>query len=379
MRVFISAGEASGDLHAAGVITALKAAYPDVDICGIAGPAMRQAGCMEIAGMHELNVMGVVDVIKSLPRIHAVRKRVLDHLAGHPVDVAILVDFPGFHINIGRRLRAMGIPVLQYIAPKLWAWGAWRAKKLRASQDRLASILPFEPDWFTARGIRAEYVGNPSAAACTTGWSRTEFMAQAELDAGDTVLAILPGSRPSELAHHVPLLAQAWSELRDRHPGLQAVLPLAPGVDTGQLAPLTGQGGVHVIDRMQNGYRLHADAAIAVSGTATLELALWDIPTLLVYRTSPFTVFMARRVVKLEHIGLVNLLLGRTAMPELIQEQASMENIVAGVGELLAGNGKAAARQRTDFAELRALLGRQDPAESVVRLAAELVADKSVE
>ncbi|MDQ6965746.1 MAG: lipid-A-disaccharide synthase, partial [Mariprofundaceae bacterium] len=136
MKVFISAGETSGDMHAAGLITVLLADFPDVDVCGIAGPAMRRAGCREIAGMHELNVMGVVDVLKSLPRIQRVRRRVLDYLAINPVDVVILVDFPGFHINIGRRIRQMGIPVLQYIAPKLWAWGSWRARKLRASQDR---------------------------------------------------------------------------------------------------------------------------------------------------------------------------------------------------------------------------------------------------
>jgi len=372
MKVFISAGEASGDMHAAGLINALLAEFPDADICGIAGPAMRQAGCREIAGMHELNVMGVVDVLKSLPRIQKVRRRVLDYLAGNSVDVVILVDFPGFHINIGRRIRQMGIPVLQYIAPKLWAWGSWRARKLRASQDRLASILPFEPEWFARHAIKAEYVGNPSAVNCRTGWSRQEFIRHAGLQDNAKVLAILPGSRPSELAHHISLLAETWKELRSHYPELRAIVPLAPGVDASVLAPLTAQDGVHLIQRMQNGYRLHADAAIAVSGTATLELALWDIPTVLVYRTSPLTVFIARRLVKITHIGLANLLLGRTAMPELIQEQASSENIVAGIKALL-GDSKAAIDQRRDFAELRAMLGEMNPAQEVVRMATGLI------
>lgn len=374
--VFISAGEASGDMHAAAIITALKLQFPGVEVRGIAGPSMRQAGCREIAGMHELNVMGVVDVLKSLPRIREVRRRVLDDLAANPVDVAILVDFPGFHINIGPHIRRMGIPVLQYIAPKLWAWGSWRARKLRASQDRLASILPFEPEWFASHGITAEYVGNPSAAGSRAGWSKAEFCTHAGLETADRVLAILPGSRPSELAHHVPLLAGAWRELHAAHPELNALLPLAPGVDASLLAPLTDQGGVRLIDRMQAGYRLYADVAIAVSGTATLELALWDIPTVLVYRTSPLTVFMARLLVKLEHIGLANLLLRRTAMPELIQEQASQANIVAQV-EALLGESEAASKQRMDFAELRALLGETNPAAGVVRLAAGLAGQQS--
>ena len=207
MKVFISAGEASGDMHAAVVIESLLEQYPQAEISGIAGPAMQQAGCKAIADMSELNVMGVVDVLKSLPRIKKVRRRVLDHLSTDPVDVVILVDFPGFHINIGRSIRQMGIPVLQYIAPKLWAWGSWRAKKLRASQDLLASILPFEPEWFKKHGIKAEYVGNPSSASCNKGWSRDVFFKKLGLQGKERLLAILPGSRPSELAHHIPLLA----------------------------------------------------------------------------------------------------------------------------------------------------------------------------
>jgi len=365
-------------MHAAAVIEAWLEQYPQAEICGIAGPAMQQAGCKAIADMNELNVMGVVDVLKSLPRIRKVRRRVLEHLAADPVDIVILVDFPGFHINIGRHIRRMGIPVLQYIAPKLWAWGSWRAKKLRASQDRLASILPFEPTWFKQHGIKAEYVGNPSAVACRDGWGRDVFLQKTGLSGHAQVLAILPGSRPSELAHHIPLLASTWKQLRSRYPDLQAVVPLAPGVDASLLAPLTEQGGVGLMQRMQDGYRLHADAAIAVSGTATLELALWDIPTVLVYRSSPLTVFLARRVVKLEHIGLANLLLGRTAMPELIQEKASMEAIVAGVEELLNGS-EAGPMQRKDFTELRALLGDMNPSLGVVEMAAALVSKKSNE
>lgn len=374
--MFISAGEASGDMHAAEVVKAACVRDSQAQISGIAGPAMRQAGCHALADMNELNVMGVVDVLKSLTRIARVRRQVLAALEGNRPDVAILVDFPGFHMNLGTHLKARGIPVLQYIAPKLWAWGAWRADKLRRSQDILASILPFERDWFEKRGIRAEYVGNPSAAACRVGWARDEFLQRFGLQNEEAVVAILPGSRPSELAHHVPLLSEAWARLRKRYSRLRAVVPVAPGVDTGLLAPLTRQDNVQAINRMQVDYRLYADAAIAVSGTATLELALWDIPTVLVYRTSPFTTFMARRVVKLSHIGLANLLLGKTVMPELIQEQATVSNIVAHVGELL-DNPVIRQQQRQDFSELRMLLGDMNPAEEVARMAMELARSSS--
>ncbi len=361
-------------MHAAALIRSLREISPDIAISGISGPAMQQAGCHALADMNELNVMGVVDVLKSLPRIRQVRQRILQWTEKERPDVAILVDFPGFHINIGRKLRQMDIPVLQYIAPKLWAWGAWRAGKLRDSQDVLASILPFEADWFAQRGIHAQYVGNPSAATSHNGWSKAEFLERSGLNSAAQVLAILPGSRPSELAHHIPLLVAAWARIHSLKPGLQALIPLAAGVDEALLEPLTDQG-VRLIPRMQEGFRLHADAAIAVSGTATLELALWDVPTVLVYRTAPFTVFMARRVIRVPFIGLANLLLDQNAMPELIQEQANEARVVGEILKLL-DEEASVAMQKQHFSRLRALLGEDNPAEKVARMAVS-VAEKA--
>ena len=370
--VFVSAGEASGDLHAARVVQALKSRRPLLRVVGITGPAMRAAGCETLVDLRELNVMGVVDVLKSLPRIRGVRAKVLEFAAAQRPDAAILVDFPGFHLNIGRKLRRSGVPVLQYIAPKLWAWGAWRSGKLRGAQDALASILPFEPAWFATHGIRAEYVGNPSAAACREGWDADTFFSRAGLKTKAKTLAILPGSRPSEIAHHVGLLADCWRKLREYDAGIQAVAPLAPGLDEEALSPLR-ELGVRLIPRMQEGFRLHADVAMAVSGTATLELALWDIPTVLVYQTAPLTVFLARRVVKASYIGLANILLDEAAMPELIQEQANAERMVAEVRRLL-DDASEAERQKQHFARLRRMLGDADPALAVAERALALAA-----
>ncbi|MDQ6987370.1 MAG: lipid-A-disaccharide synthase [Mariprofundaceae bacterium] len=375
LKVLISAGEASGDMHAATVICELREIHSDIDISGISGPAMRKAGCNVLADIHELNVMGVVDVLKSLPRIRQVRQRILQWAEKERPDIAILVDFPGFHINIGRKLRRMGIPVVQYIAPKLWAWGAWRAGKLRDSQDALASILPFETDWFAQRGIKARYVGNPSAVASRSGWSRDEYMHRSGLNAASQVLAILPGSRPSELAHHIPLLAAVWAHIHRLRPDLQAVIPLVSGVDETLLEPLTKQG-VCLIPRMQDDFRLYADVAVAVSGTATLELALWDVPTVLVYRTAPFTVFMARRVIRVPFIGLANLLLNQSAMPELIQEEANEERVVGEIIKLL-DDKSAVQAQKSHFSRLRELLGEDDPANQVAHMAISL-AEKGI-
>jgi len=370
MRILISAGEASGDMHAAAVIKSLAAGHNPPETFGITGPAMKKAGCKTLIDMEQLNVMGVSDVLKSLPRIRRVRNEILEWATNHRPDAAILVDFPGFHMNLGTRLRKLGIPVLHYIAPKLWAWGAWRVKRLKQSQDKLACILPFEPEWFADHGIAAHYAGNPSAAACAQGWNRAEFRQRLGLPEDAPVLAMLPGSRPSELAHHVPLLVESWRIIQQRCPNARCVVPLAPGVNETLLEPLMKEGAV-AVDRMEADFALRADAAIAVSGTATLELALWDVPTVLVYRTSRLTVFMAKKVVRVPYIGLVNILLNAPAMPELIQDDATVGNIVRAVLPLLHGK-KEAIRQQEEFATLRTLLGDENPAEIIAAMAMEM-------
>jgi len=332
---------------------------------------MKHAGCETLIDMEQLNVMGVSDVLKALPRIRRARNDILKWAGHHKPDIAILVDFPGFHINLGARLRKLGIPVLQYIAPKLWAWGSWRVWRLKQSQNKLACILPFEPEWFGGRDIEAHYVGNPSANTCATGWDRAEFRRRLGFAPDAPVLAILPGSRPSELVHHMPLLTESWKALRCRHPNVRCVVPVAPGVDKTLLEPLVQEGAVP-LERMERGFALRADAAIAVSGTATLELALWDVPTVLVYRTSPLTVFMAKKLVRVPFVGLANILLRAPAMPELIQDEATIENIVRSVLPLLQG-GEASMRQRTMFASLRTMLGDDDAADAVANMAVRMV------
>jgi len=287
--------------------------------------------------------------------------------------VAVLVDFSSFHMRLGRKLRRLGIPVVHFIAPKLWAWGAWRVSKLIKSQDRLACILPFEVEWFKQHGIsHACYVGNPSVESCVKGWSRAELMQRLGLDEHDLLLALLPGSRPQELKAHVPILAEALKQLQRLMPETACVVPVAPGVDMDILAPLL-RLGAKAIHRTDEGYALRADAAVAVSGTATLELGLWGTPTVLIYKGSPLMVFLGRRLVKLRCIGLANIILGdRPMMPELIQEACTVDHIVDELAPLLR-NEASAKQQRRECAALSTLLGDYKPAKRVVDLVDELV------
>ncbi len=375
-KIFICAGEASGDMHAAAVIRAIQDAAPQADFFGVAGPAMSKAGCRAIHSMNELNVMGIGDVIHALPRIRRVEGSLCKWAEDSQPDIAILVDFSSFHMRLGRKFRQMGIPVIHYIAPKLWVWGAWRSKKLEKSQDYLASILPFEVEWFEKHGIEASYVGNPSAVSCRGGWSREELNQKLGLDDHDFLLALLPGSRPGELLRHAQLLADLNGIIKVQFPHLKTVVTRAPGVTDEQLRPLL-DSGVMLIDRMAEGYAMRADAAVAVSGTATLELALWNVPTVLVYRGTKAMVWLTRRLVQIRCAGLANILLGdQPVMPELLQEDATIENIVKELVPLISGSG--AEIQRQKFSELRTLLGEKNPAEEVAKLTTQLIEERGI-
>jgi len=372
-RVLMSVGEVSGDLHASAVIHSLKAQLPEgvkLEISGIAGPMMQAQGCEVVRDMSELNVMGFGDVIMALPRIKSVERRICDFARTFKPDVVILTDFTSFHIGLGRKLRAQGFYVVHYIAPKLWAWGAKRISKLQKSQDKLACIFPFEEAWFGSRGVDASYMGNPSAYACRGGWSKAELKARLGLSEQTPLLALLPGSRPGELKQHVQLLADAFVHLQQHIKTLEGVATVAPGVNKELLQPLVDVG-VQLLERTEDSYALRADAAIAVSGTATLELALWDTPTVLVYKTSAFSWFIGQRLIKGRCVGLANILLlgdapsSQGIVPELLQDQCTLEAIEAEVLPLLEGRDE---QQKTAFEELRNLLGENNPADSVAEL-----------
>jgi len=372
-RFFISAGETSGDFHAATIVTELNLRFPDSHISGIAGTQMQSQGCIAIHHMHELNVMGIGDVVRSLSRIRRIEQSILAHCIEHKPDVAILVDFSSFHMRLGRKLRELAIPVVHFIAPKLWAWGKWRVRKLKKSQNKLACILPFEVEWFTKHGIEdVEYVGNPSAVSCQHGWSTSELKQQLHIHNEQPLLALLPGSRPQEIKTHTPILVEVLKQLKQHIPNLACVVPLAPSVDMKALDSLW-RLGAKPIERTRDGYAMRADAAIAVSGTATLELALWNTPTVLIYKASPLVEFLARRMFTLRCIGLSNIIMGdKKIMPELLQKECQVDRIITALLPLIR-NEDAALLQRHEFTKLQSILGMKKPASGVVDMVESLL------
>jgi lipid-A-disaccharide synthase len=358
-------------MHGAAVIDALKQENSHIHISAVAGSAMRTAGCEQLEAMESLNVMGIADVIKALPRIQKIGKNLLTWAEENRPDVVILVDFPGFNMRLGEKLKKLGIPVLYYIAPKLWAWGHWRVKRLQRAQNQLASILPFEPKWFAKHDIQVRYVGNPSAYACQKGWTQAELKTRLGLSNDDLLLALLPGSRQGELARHTDLLIESFQKLKQQFPNLQAVTTQAPSVNDESMQAFV-DAGIHVLNRLDDGYALRADAALAVSGTATLELALWHTPTVLVYQTSAMTMWIGQRLVGTNCVGLANIILDDAmVMPELLQKHANVDEVVAAVKPLLEKS-HAYDVQRQAFADLDLILGKKNPNIEVARMALEM-------
>jgi len=364
-RIFVSAGEPSGDLHAGALVTALRRQAGPSAIDAMGGARLAEAGATIRYPIAEQATMGAWEVLEHVPAhvrlLRALRRR----LEGGAYDLVVLVDYPGFNLRLAGAAREAGVPVLYYIAPQLWAWGGWRAGALRRTVDRLAVILPFEESYFRGRGVAAEFVGHPLVERARP--SRAEARARLGIADDEPVLAVVPGSRPQEIERHWPLFRDAALRARRARRDLRIVVSGRRG------ERYAGSRGLTVL-RDESALALAAaDAALVKSGTSTLEAALADTPMAVAYRAHPATMALARRLVRVPAISLVNLVAGDRVAPEFVQRHVTVEVLAHTALELL-DDGPAARRQRSAFARVRERLGGPGAAERVARLALELVA-----
>lgn len=362
--IVLSAGELSGDMHAAHVVAAMRAGIPAASVVGMAGDRCAAAG-MEIRFHHrDYAVIGFTGVLAGLPRfvrLERAMRRLIDR-----ADLFVPVDYPGLNLRLCAHARARGVPVLYYISPQIWAWGAGRMTKIRATVDRMAVVLPFETALYRDAGVDAEFVGHP-------------FVVDHELP--DPVpaaerghVALLPGSRASEVRHMLPLLVAAAESLAVRVPNTRFVVARSPVVDPELYRALTHSSALDLtIDADAVAVLARARAALVASGTATLQAALLETPLVIVYRTTPLNYALARRLVTIPHVGLVNVLLGERVAPEFVQDAARPDAIAAAVQTLLE-NGDARSAMLDRFRTLRRHLGGGRGALRVAEMAAELVA-----
>jgi lipid-A-disaccharide synthase len=333
MKYFLIAGERSGDLHTGNLAKAIRKNDPDAVMRGFGGEYMRAAGVEVIVHYDEMAVMGFWEVLMSLRKISRYLERgKMEILAFNP-DVVILVDYGGFNKRIAAWAKVNKIKVFYYISPKVWAWNQGRAWKLKATVDRMFVILPFEKDFFKRFDWDVDYVGNPVLDAVKAHQPDPTFMAKHNLPSDKKIIALLPGSRRQELENIIGTMASVVTHFPDHTFAVAAI----KNMNQELYAPLIGINNVHFVEEDTYNLLQNSIAAVVTSGTATLETALFKVPQVVVYRTSGFSYFIAKSLIKVPYISLVNLIADKPAVRELIQRDLNAENLISEIRGLLAG------------------------------------------
>ena len=369
MKYFIIAGEASGDLHGSNLIRGIKSTDPGSEIECWGGDMMREAGGKLVKHYQEGAVMGFVEVLLKLGTIFRNLKRCKRDILEYKPDVLILIDYPGFNIKIAKFAHKNGIPVFYYIAPKVWAWKEGRIKKIRKYVDRLFIIFPFEIEYFRRHGIEALYNGNPLLDSTATyrflSESRAEFCKRHGLDEKRKIIALLAGSRKSEIGYLLPRMAR----LAPQYAEYQFLLAAAPSIEDSLYEKILSRHKVENITVVRNEtYPIlrHSSAAIISSGTASLEAAIIGTPQVVCYGGNEISYMIARAVVRLNYISLANLILDKHIFKELIQHDCTVENIACELDRLLTDENYIAA-MKADYAKVREILGGEGASEKVAR------------
>lgn len=366
--VFVSAGEPSGDAHAGAFVGALREISGSLAVEGVGGPAMAAAGAKLLARIEDLTVIGFVEVLAKVPAHWRLLHAIEDRLRRGDVKLLVLVDYPGFHLRVAAMARRLGVPVLYYIAPQLWAWHEGRVKRMARDVSRLAVILPFEEAFFRERGLRATFVGHPLLDRPALPADRAGLKAALGLDPARRVLGLFPGSRPQETRRLWPVFRAASALLQGRVGGLQCIVAATPG------AEYPDAGEVRVLAGRSREIFAACDAALTKSGTTTLEAALAGAPQVIAYRLNTLSYLLARRVVRVPWIGLVNLVAGRQVAPEYVQRGATPEALAGALLPLLEVGSSERREQLRGIEEVRARMGGPGAARRAAALALEMLA-----
>ena len=370
-RLLLVAGEPSGDAHAARLVRAYAALEP-CHVRAVAGPALRAAGVETVVRQESLAVIGFSGVLARLPALLEARRRLLRELDTFQPDAVVLVDYPGFNLRLGPELKRRGARVFYYIAPQVWAWHASRARAMAAWVDRLAVVFPFEERLFRDAGVHTTFVGHPLLDDLAPEVDEATLRAGLGVDATRPLIGLLPGSRPGELAAHARPLLEAARRLAAARPDVVPVLALAPGLEAAAL-PAALRDAARVVRGRTHAVQAFARACVVASGTATLETALFGTPLLVVYRVGWLNHMIARRLVRLPHIGLPNIVAGAEVAPELLQGGLRADALAARLERWL-DDPRELARRRAALAVVRERLGGPGASRRAAELLRELAA-----
>ncbi len=366
LKILVSAGEASGDLYAAGLVERLRRRIPDAEFFGCAGHHMERAGVRPVVRADSLAVVGLLEVVAHIPRIYREFHRLIDAARREKPDLAILADSPDFHLRVAKRLKSLGIPVVYLVAPQVWAWRERRISSIRRNIDRLLCIFPFEKRYFQRHGVPAEYIGHPLSRIVKPSLTREAFFERHHLNAEVPVVVLLPGSRRGEITRHLPRVLDAVNRIRSARQ-VQFLLAVPPGLlkhsGRGWLDSLLGDAPVRIVEGETWDAIAHADVALAASGTVTVEVALLGTPMVTYYRVTALSWLLGKFLVDVPFYSMVNLVAGRAVVKELMQNEMRGDRLAAEVMQLLDDRTARQAMQ-SDLQSVAALLSTgEDPLE----------------
>lgn len=375
IRIGIVAGEASGDLLGAGLLRALREYAPDLTVEGIGGPRMEAEGCRSLYPMERLAVMGLTEVIGRLRELTRIRSGLVDYFTSHPPDVFIAVDAPDFNLTLERKLKQRGVKTVHYVSPSVWAWRRYRLRKIRRAVDHMMVLFPFEAAFYEAQHIPVTYVGHPMADLIPVESDQYAARARLNLPPDGKVIALLPGSRVTEVRNLAPAFIEAARLCLRRHPGLRFIAPMAGDAVRTEFETALRQNAdapdVMRTDGMAQQAMAAADVVLAAGGTAVLEAMLLKRPVVMAYKVTPMSYWLASRLVKIDVFSLPNLLAGQRLVPEFIQDDVNAVNLSQAVLEYLQTPERVAALRDT-FTRLHQQL-RQDADHAAARVVLDIL------
>ena len=377
--VMIIAGEASGDVHGANLARAMLAKRNDLALSGIGGTEMAAAGVRLLYDISRLAVMGIIEVIKGLQDVRAAMHLVERRFKEKRPDLLVLIDYPGFNLELARRAKKYDIPVLYYISPKIWAWREGRIRRIKRYVDRMAVILPFEKEFYAKHGMAVDFVGNPLLDQVHAPMTPGDYRKQHNIHPGARVIGIMPGSRKQEIARLLPVFLQTARMLHDTIDNCVFLLPLASTLAETDLKERgISHHGLDVRIIKENRYDAMAccDAAMAASGTLTMELAILGVPMVVCYRVSPLTYLLARPFIKARFASLVNLVAGREVVPELLQRNFSPASLYREIFPLLV-NAETRSSMKAELAGVSRQLGHPGASSRAADIAMHMLSERS--
>jgi len=369
----IITGEVSGDMIGGSLIRELKSLNPDLKITGIGGNRMKSSGMDLIYHTDQMAFLGFVEVVKHLPFIHQVQKKLIDRIKREKISGVVLIDYPGFNLSIAKKLKPLGVKIIYYVSPQIWAWAKGRVKKVKKLVDKMLVVFPFEVEFYKKENVNVEYVGHPLIERINQYkfLSKDEFFSKFNLNKEKEILLIMPGSRKQEVKEIFPEVIKAANRLAKEF-NLQVVVARSKNIDENLLRHLSGFEKFLTIEDHNYELMKYSRFGIIKSGTSTLEAGYFALPMAVVYKTSPLTYLIGKQLVTLDKIGMVNILLDEMVVPELIQNEANSENIFTTASKVLSDN-QAYEKIKLKLGEVKEKLGKDGASKKAANLILEIL------